>query len=350
MDAELSIQRTGEFEKECSRADQIRLRDQDELVRFKSDVNLEKLAIQFGYKKDESESTARGAIFRREADRAKLSIIQGRNGQWLFYDFRTEQSGSVLDFVQRETGEGLGAVRKQLRSFLGTGNPKDSKSQQAIPSQTSPSVEPSMPVIQDSEPDREKVMAVWNAATWIAEHPYLLQRHIPRSTLNDSRFRDCWRMDKRGNAVFLHYDLQGPCGYELRNLDFKVMGSRTHKGLWLSSNVKTCLRIVITESPINALSFHALHVDASDAAWPLGYASFGGGMGQRQKPLLGALMHRAHDRGAEVIIGTDNDPAGEEYAETLRSLSPVALERILPVSGDFNEDLEWCVRENGGEQ
>ena len=315
----------------------------DELTQLKSDVSLVDYALNLGYERDPAKSTKAVTFLRRDDD--KIIVRRGNCGYDIYASIpdHDREQGSIVDFIQSKEGANLGEVRKRLRAFLHKPKPSSSIKSNTIP-------EPSAPVIQDDEPDRKKVAAVWNAATWIAEHPYLLQRSIPRSTLNDPRFKDCWRMDKRGNAVFLHHDLQGLRGYQLRNQGFKAMGERTKKGLWLSANIKTCLRIVITESPINALSFHALHVDATDAIWPFGYASFGGGLGSRQKPLLAALMGRAADRGAEVVIGTDNDPAGDEYADLLSSLASQAIERILPFGNDFNDDLCWCVRENGGEQ
>ena len=299
-------------------------------------LSIETYALTLGYARDPVKSSSRVAVLRRDAD--KLLITRGQDGHWIYRNERSHADhGSIIDFVMHEQGVNLGEARKQLRAWANL---------PFHPARTSVRMsEPSG--LEQPEPDRQKVAAVWNAAAWIPHHPYLLFRQIPRSTLNDSRFTDCWRIDKKGNAVLLHQDLQGPCGYELRNQGFKAMGERTKKGLWLSANIKTCLRLVITESPIDALSFHALHVDATDALWPLGYAAYGGGLGTRQKPLLAALMRRCVDRWAEVIIGVDNDPAGDEYAETLQALSPVALERITPVGKDWNADLCWCVKEEG---
>jgi hypothetical protein len=311
----------------------------DELAQLKSDVSLVDYALGLGYERDPAKSTKSVTFLRRDDD--KIIVRRGNCGYDIYAhvpDHDREQ-GSIIDFIQSREGLNLGEIRKRLRAWIGKPKPEGHQN---------PSFSIKSKTFSDTdEPDRQKVAAVWNAATWIPDHPYLLFRQIPRSTLNDSRFAGCWRQDRKGNAVFLHHDLQGPCGYEMRNHDFKAMGERTNKGLWISRNIKTCLRLVITESPIDCLSFHALHSDATDALWPLGYASFGGGLGNRQKLLLGAFIGRSVDRGAEVIIGTDNDLAGDGYAETLSALSPVALERLLPVGKDWNDDLCWCAKENG---
>jgi hypothetical protein len=177
-------------------------------------------------------------------------------------------------------------------------------------------------------------------------YSYLITRRIPLSVLMDSRFSDCWRQDRDGVA-FPSWDQQGLCGLEFRGEGVKRFLSGGIKGLWVSRNVKTCLRLVITESPIDALSSHALQMDATDAIWPLGYVGFGGGLGSLQRELLTGLFRQAAERGAEIIAATDNDPAGDRYAEILAELAGIAIERVCPYGKDFNEDLCWCVREEG---
>lgn len=309
---------------------------------------LETYAVSLGFVRDSEKSTNRVAVLRRDAD--KLLVTQGNDGHWIYRNERNhDDHGSILDFVMRQQGVNLGEARKQLRVWANLPfHPAQHQSGSDKTGQTA-----NVPLCPDdalSKSDRQRLQSGWNKSTWNPEPDYLLSRLIPRSVLNDARFNDCWRISSKGAVLFPHRDLSGLCGLEIRGDRLKVFSKGGKKGLWVSANIKTCLRLVITESPIDCLSFHALHRDATDAAWPLGYAAFGGGLGNRQKALLGALISRCVDRGAEVLIGTDNDSAGDEYATSLAILAPLPLERILPVSNDFNADLVWCVRENGGEQ
>jgi len=310
----------------------------NELSQLKA-LSLEAYAIGLGYIRDSEKSSARVSVLRRDSE--KLLVTVGQDGHWIYRNERNHADhGSILDFVMNQHGVNLGEARKELRAWANF---------PFHPAQESPKTAKyrSVPTGTETGTDRNRIQAGWDKSAWNPEPDYLLSRSIPASTLNDPRFRDCWRMSRRGAVLFPHRDQSGLCGLEIRGDNLKVFSKGGKKGLWISANIKSCKRLVITESPIDALSFHALHTDATDAIWALGYASFGGGMGNRQKSLLELLVRRMTHRGVEIIAGVDNDPAGDEYAETLAALAPLSIARILPVSDDFNADLQWCVREVG---
>ena len=66
-------------------------------------------------------------------------------------------------------------------------------------------------------------------------------------------------MDTKGNAIFPHYDEEGTCGYEIKNKGFTGFSAGGDKGLWVSRCFAGDESLVIAESAIDALSFHALH-------------------------------------------------------------------------------------------
>jgi DNA primase len=66
-----------------------------------------------------------------------------------------------------------------------------------------------------------------------------------------------------------------------------------------------------------------------------------------QRELLAGLLRQAAERGCEIVAATDNDPAGDRYAAELAELAVIVIERVCPYGKDFNEDLCWCVREEG---
>lgn len=292
-------------------------------------LDLAAFAESLGYRRNPRESS-NASITLRHHDGDKIVVSQGKQHPVYFSVRDDRDHGSIIDFAQKRLGGSLGTVRKALREFAG---------QAPVPFPTAQEY----PSRESNGPDRKKVQAVWNAATWIAEHPYLRSRGIPASILNDARFLDCWRQDKRGNALFLHFDQHGPCGYEVRNAEFKAFGKRTARGIWVSRNVKTASRIVITESPIDCLSYHALHGDDhADQEWPLGYVALGGSLGNRQRDLLGSLFTR-YPRTC-FIVATDNDLAGHRYFDQMQEFSPTRLERHTPVSKDWNDDLLYCTK------
>lgn len=327
------------------------LEQRHELETIKT-LHLETYAQTLGYVRDHEKSSKTVAVLRRASDNDKLLVTQGNGGHWIYRCERDHTDhGTILDFAKSRLGINLGQARQELRKWGNLSSILPKSSTRTNPDKPGQIANvPLCPPVPDTEPDRKKVAAVWGAATWVAEHPYLLQRGIPASTLNDPRFKDCWRLDKRGNCVFPHVDLFGQCGYELRNTDFKGFGERTKKGLWVSANIRTCLQLVVCEAPINCLSFHALRVDEADKAWPMGYAATGGTIGRRQRELIKTLFQRAVDRGCVIVIATDNDLKGEGYVGELAALATVAVERIVPVSKDWNEDLCWCLREQSGNE
>lgn len=314
--------------------------DDAELSQLKS-RSLEAYALTHGYERDPKESNHRVAVLRRAADNGKLLVKVGHGGHQVFRDERDHRNhGTILDFAMMELRVNLGEARKELRAWANFPlHPAQTQTGQAGQIQNVPSCPP------DDEPDRPRMRAIWNAATWVPEHPYLISRHIPASTLNDPRFRDCWRLDRHGNCVFPSWDKGGLVGLEFRNTTKKHFAKGGKRGLWASRNIKTSLRLVVTEAPIDALSHFALYQDATDQVCPLGYACPGGSLGERSKELLVHLFIEAAKRGAEILVGTDNDPAGHEYAATIAKLAPLSVRRITPIGNDWNDDL--CAREGG---
>lgn len=303
-------------------------------------LSLETYAKTHGFERDAQESSQRVTVLRRKGDNGKLLAQQSRDGHWVYRDERdTRNKGTILDFAMHELRANLGEARKALRAWANL----PSHPAQTLTGQTGHSEN----VRSDDEPDRARMLAIWNAATWVPEHPYLLTRKIPATVLNDARFSHRWKLDRHGNAVFPSWDKQGICGLEFRSETKKHFAKGGKKGLWVSANIKDCKRMVVCEAPIDALSHFALYVDRTDLDAPLGYACPGGSLGERSKALLVHLFTEAGKRGADILIGTDNDPAGHEYAEMIAKLSPVVVERIAPISGDWNDDLCWCVRELG---
>jgi hypothetical protein len=319
-----------------------------ELSQLKT-LPLETYAAVHGYQRDSTKSSRTVTVLRREADDDKLLVMAGNDGHWVYRSERNPTDhGTILDFCMARMGCNLGEARKQLRAWAslpshpaqkphpGSGSDKAGQTGQIANVPLCPPV------------DRPKVKRIWAALGRGQLLPYLLTRKIPLSTLTDARFTDCWRQGRDGVA-FPSWDQQGLCGLEFRGEGVKRFLSGGRKALWVSRNVKICSRLVVCEAPIDCLSYHALHVDAADWEWPLGYIAFGGGLGSLQRELLAGLLRQAAERGCEIVAATDNDPAGDRYAETLAELAGIAIERVCPYGKDFNADWVWCVRENGGE-
>ena len=297
-------------------------------------VGIEPFAESLGFKRDRAASSRRVAVLRNDAG-DKLLVTAGRKGCDIYRNERDHADhGDIVDFVMKRLRLGFDEAREELARWSG------------LSAEKKPSFHPAS--FPDSDPSghQKKSLAVWNASTWNPAHPYLLSRGLDRGTLADPRFLDTFRQDRHGNAVFPHHDRGGLCGYERRGPVFKGFGRDVKKGLWVSANLKTAPILVVTESAIDAFSHSRLYADAYFA--DVAYCALGGSIGTRQRDLLAGLFGKAADRNALVIVATDNDPAGEQFFSDLALLAPMSLDRLRPIGKDWNDDLAFCNREQGG--
>jgi hypothetical protein len=280
-----------------------------ELASFKTEIDLRAYAADVeGYVLDPKESW-RGSAVMRDSNNDKIVIKRDTDSNYVYFSVRDQSdNGSIIDFVQRRLPAGrrtLGNVRVALRPWLGSGR-KASASNHALP------LFAPLPV---TTKDRLEVEKQFRFMDWVERHAYLEgERRIPHEVLTAVRFSGAIKVDRRGNAVFPHYDELGLCGYEIKNAGYTGFSKGGEKGLWLSRSEDDDYRLVICESAIDALSHAAL--------FPSGvtrYVSLGGQMNKKQPALLTAMVSKLPS-GAEVIAATDNDDDGLRYADTLVQL------------------------------
>ena len=198
----------------------------------------------------------------------KVVIKRGMDGHYVYFSVRDDRdNGSIIDFVQFRQGLSLGAVRKELRPWIG---------QPPVPV-------PTFPALHKTEKDRMKVEAAYaQMPDAVDGHPYLeRERALPASLLALERFAGRIRIDGKGNAVFPHFDAEGLSGYELKNVGFTGFASGGTKALWMSHEMLDDNRLVFTESAIDALCHAVLFPD--DRAR---YASIGGKPNPQQPELI----------------------------------------------------------------
>ncbi len=180
------------------------------------------------------------------------------------------------------------------------------------------------------------------------KHNYLRgERKISVGILRDERFADRVLTDYRGNAIFPHRGkavVNGKVtsiitGYEVKNRGFTGFAAGGEKGLWYTANAAKAEKIIITESAIDAMSHAQLRRTDKSVA----YVSIGGAMSEKQKELLKSMIAKAHSRGAEIVLGLDNDPAGDKMCQQVRDLARecgvTMIKREVPVNKDWNDDL-----------
>ena len=90
-----------------------------ELESFKNGIDLRAYAAEQGYQLDRKESW-RGSAVMRHANGDKIVIKRGSDGHYVYFSVRDDNdNGSIIDFVQHRQRVSLGAVRKELRPWIG---------------------------------------------------------------------------------------------------------------------------------------------------------------------------------------------------------------------------------------
>lgn len=295
-----------------------------ELERFKTGVNLSEFAAARGYALDRRESSRNSAVM-RHPDGDKLVIARHEGGTWVYFSVRDGgDNGTVIDFLQHRGGGSLGEVRKILRAWSGAARPSI----------------PKVDFVRDLFPisrDRASVIAAWERARATLALPYLASRGLGPEVLGLPIFAGCLRVDDRNNALFPHYDREGLCGFEIKNRDFTGFAAGGVKGLWYSKARSTDHRLILTESAIDALSFHVLQGDAFTR-----YMSTGGSLNLQQPALLRSAMEKLPSGGV-VMLAFDADEGGDKLAEEVEAFAPSGREvrRVRPEGGkDWNEVLK----------
>jgi hypothetical protein len=289
----------------------------DELENFKLRIDLRAYAAAHGYQLDRKESW-RGSAVMRDGRGDKIIIKRDTDGHYVYFSVRDDRDhGSLIDFVQFRQNLSLGAVRKELRPWIG---------QPPVPV-------PPFPALPKTAKDRMRVETEYRKMQDVRRHPYLEgERAIPAALLELERFAGRVRMDARGNAVFPHFDQDGLCGYEIKNSGFTGFAAGGSKGLWFSQAREDDNRLVFCESAIDALSHAALFPD--DRAR---YASIGGKPNPAQPELIRAAVARM-PADSEIVAGMDNDADGAALAGVVR--------QAVQLSG--RDDLRFLVQEPFG--
>lgn len=292
-----------------------------ELELFKTGINLSAYAAAKGYQIIRRESS-RNSVSMKHSNGDKIIIARGHDQHWIYFSVSDEQdNGSIIDFVQKRQDVSLGIVRKILRQWTGTSAPY-------------PAPKYYQTEVLFSTHDRQTVISSFARMSDALEHPYLKARAVGKEITGHDRFLGKVKRDEYGNAVFPHYDEEGLCGYEIKNKKFTGFAKGGEKGLWVSRCFRDDENIVITESAIDALSFHGLF------GWDkTRYASTAGGWSeQKTVPLIKKAIQEFP--GENVILAFDHDAQGKIYEAKAREVCKGIGKTIKTLYPD-NDGEDW---------
>lgn len=300
---------------------------QQDLERYKRDINLVEFAIAHGFELKRDKSTRRAKVLKHSSGDRILVSQSAHDGHWVYHSLGGDErdSGTIVDFLlQREARGDMRAVHAACREHLG--QPRVVQSEHRVDA-------------GDISFQRELVIERFVRASLAHNSRYLNERGIRPETLTDARFRETWRIDTRGNVLFPHRDDEGVCGYEVKNRGYTSFAAHARKTVWRSRAFEGDDRMVVTESAIEALSHFQLHRPASAR-----YMSVGGAWSPAGLEQLQASTRRL-PKGAVVVLAFNHDDAGKQLADRLQpriESEGRTVTRHFPTAlgGDWNDLLQ----------
>lgn len=283
-----------------------------ELDQFKTTIDLRQYAASVGFEFIRRQSSPHSTVMKHpNGDKLVIAIMPSKH--FVYFNIHGNDSGSIIDFVQRRDGGSIGDVRKTLRSWNGSG-----------PFTTRPS--PTLfPELTPSTHDATRVLVAWMKAREIEGTNQYLQhhRHIPPSTLMDPIFKQRIRTDQRSNVIFPHHNQSGLCGFEVKNHKFTGFSPGGVKGLFYTHPRPTDQIMVVCETVIDLLS-----VATIEGTNQTRFFSTAGQPSPAQVSLLQSAASKM-PRPPRVLLCFDNDEGGREMGKTIGSALHSGCEEVV---------------------
>lgn len=310
-----------------------------ELESFKQQPIVE-LAVAMGWKVTADKGTD---SFNIEKGSLKVRTFKGKTS-WMWKCFQGEGpagrvTGTVVDLAIEETGS-IGKARLLLRSLTGTSAPVSYQpSSSPVPSSTCPDSAISAKTYKSSD----EVLAEFKTGARIWEPGYLLPkfmsergvRHVP--PVFNNRFAVTTDFHRAARFLYVNFNDAGDlvaAGSEDRNVasepggkSFRSYSKDGRAGFWHAPGDKGAA-IIVTESPLDAISCELIREADGIAAARVGYVSVRSGS---EAAVIKYLISKIENGTNEVLVSTDNNAAGMAYAAKIMSgLEQAKRDQIIP--------------------
>lgn len=179
----------------------------------------------------------------------------------------------------------------------------------------------------------------WENCSRLIKWDYFESRGLKEYFLeNLYRFNEVVRQDKKGRVVFRHDNAHlQPCGFEIKGHKYTGFCPGGEKGLfWIKSDAEAIEAIVFAETALDALSYGQTFPRSNCAL-----ASFAGNWNKSQPKLISAVLRKYSH--AEIIIATDADSAGDNFAQKILNMGTNRTIRARPPypHKDWNDVLQF---------
>jgi len=278
-----------------------------------------------GYRVDRHKSTRSTVILKKDSDAIGVSIQEGK---YVYYNFNDpSDKGTIIDYVKRRYGC---ATMNDIIEHIGR-----------VDSLTVPEIDP-VSVRERSDRSEQKSLGryIWERSKETGGTTEYLKKERGISVTGQGI-----RLDTYGQTVF-KLELVNPDTNKLELCGVSVYAStskRIHgaKGLHIDRPAGIIHTVVITESPVDSLSFKELYPDTGTA-----YISTMGRMGKEEADSLRSFVQASGC--TAVIMAVDADTGGDTIGLDIRSAltgTGVAICEQRPESGkDWNDVLKAAVK------
>lgn len=305
---------------------------------FRSEISIIELALSVGFKLRKKEGL-KWPVLKDEVSGEKIIIVNPRSSsnQGYFNPNDPKDKGTLINFVTNRLGSifpyesarsEMGNVNAVLYNYQNLDIPEKIGVRNRLEK-----------LIEEHETKEFKLP---DDVSELKNPGYLYSRGSHFQTLNDPAFKNKIfnvRVAEFDNIGFPYYDAGDEIGgYEIRNKQYKHMveGSQRSSCIWHSNIPDILDSVVLTESPIDALSYHQLKGKKNTL-----YVAFAGEVGNNQITTLKTIIKKANTSpDLKFISAVDNDIAGRRYTEKFRNAFSENLMVDVPSLKDFNEELK----------
>jgi len=305
---------------------------------FRNEISIIELALSVGYKIRKRDGI-KSPVLKDEISGDKIIIVnpQSTSNQGYFNPKDTKDKGTLINFVKNR----LGSLFPYLNSKSEAGN----INAVLYHYQNLPLPEKNLfktdvnNLVQNYS---EKEFCLPDGLSELKDPTYLFFRGLQLKTINNSLFKEKIfnvKLNGYDNIGFPFYNASGDTvGFEIRNKQFKhvIEGTDRSVGIWHSNLPSTLENIILTESPIDALSYHQLKGKNNSL-----YVSFGGSVTFGQLETVKNIITASNTNpDFKIVSAVDNDEMGRVYTEKFKEVFSERIVEDYPRLNDYNEDLK----------
>ena len=327
----------------------------EELKWLKENIDIRNYLESSGYSLDKSRNTRRYQAYFHEGRGDKVYVPMDHRypvPSYYVNQFDGKDKGTLVDFIMTREKKSLEEARLILRAF----NPAGPYPGRGIQEQASSGQKEEKLAGEAAEQQRKHRLVIEKILREksLKDESYLRSRFLEEDTIRARAFKGKILLNHAPDGTFWVFPLKEVngntvVGMSLKNAEGERMLGR-RAGLWVSGptkNTKAPLeQLVITESPIDAMSYYQLHRDRMLKENTV-LISTAGNPGKAQLSAVRELIEQ--QKVGKVILAHDNDKAGAQYNKAYQQLvaevnagrkeALIEVKETIPVFKDFNADI-----------